>query len=769
MNNTIKTIILTLLLGAICLVSYAQPEKTPADYVNMFTGTSNSRWMLFPGPTMPFGMVKLSPDNQKNVWNGGYEYTISSISGFSHIHSWSMSGLSLMPTTGAIKTYPGPADGPFSHMWTSGYRSRFDKSEEKASVGYYGVKLYDYNILAELSATERCGYLKFTYPETENANILFNFNFEYEENSPRMEYAIIRKVNDYEVEGSVTKHSSFADDYTVHFVARFNKSIKEFLTWEMEPFEGNNLYGTNWQRKINYNDEIADTLYGDCGSAITFSTSKEEAIEVQTAISLVSIDQARINHEMEMKAFGWDFNAVVENCRNEWNKILEKVEVETPVKKDKERFYTNLYRAYAARTRWNDANGKYTDMCEKERTLPPSVKNIYGSDALWGAHWNLFPLWTLLTPDIASEWVNSLLEFYDRGGWLPQGPEGVEYCEVMVAAHQIKLIVSAYQKGIRNFDKEKAWDAIYKNQTTPGMKHPCGGWVGNKNLESFLKYGYVANEDGPVSNTMEFAFDDWAVAQFAKALNKKKEYKYFTERSEDYKNVFDPETRFIRQRSADGTWIQEWDSLHDHGTWYGAGYVEGTAWHYSFFVPHNLPEMAGLVGRERFIERLEMGFQRGFVNIGNQPNMQAPFIFNCVGEPWLTQKYVHKVLEEQFDLSPLQGWPGEEDQGQLGAWFVLSSMGLFQMTGGCEKESFYNISSPLYKKTIIHLNDDYYSGKTFTIDTKNFAPGNIYIQEAMLNGKPLSEPKITHNDIASGGVLILTLGSEPNKKWGKGK
>ena len=350
-----------------------------------------------------------------------------------------------------------------------------------------------------------------------------------------------------------------------------------------------------------------------------------------------------------------------------------------------------------------------------------------------------------------------------------QGPEGVEYCEVMVAAHQIKLIVSAYQKGIRNFYTEKAWDAIYKNQTTPGMKHPCGGWVGNKNLESFLKYGYVANEDGPVSNTMEFAFDDWAVAQFAKALNKKREYKYFTERSEDYKNVFDPETRFIRQRSADGTWIQEWDSLHDHGTWYGAGYVEGTAWHYSFFVPHNLPEMAGLVGRERFIERLEMGFQRGFVNIGNQPNMQAPFIFNCVGEPWLTQKYVHKVLEEQFDLSPLQGWPGEEDQGQLGAWFVLSSMGLFQMTGGCEKESFYNISSPLYKKTIIHLNDDYYSGKTFTIDTKNFAPGNIYIQEAMLNGKPLSEPKITHNDIASGGVLILTLGSEPNKKWGKGK
>ncbi len=767
MNNTFRTTKLTFFLAAICLISFAQPDKTPADYVNMFTGTSNSRWMLFPGPTMPFGMVKLSPDNQKNVWNGGYEYTIASISGFSHIHSWSMSGLSLMPTTGAIKTYPGPADGPFSHMWTSGYRSRFNKSEEKASVGYYGVELYDYNIFAELSATERCGYLKFTYPETENANILFNFNFEYEENDPRMEYAIIKKVSDYEIAGSVVKHSSFADNYTVHFIARFNKPVKEFLYWEMEPFQGNNLYGTNWQREINFTDALADTLYGDCGSAVTFATKEGETIEVQTAISLVSIEQARINFEMEMKPFGWDFDAVVENCKNEWNKILEKIEIETPVEQDKERFYTNLYRAYAARTKWNDANGKYTDMCEKVQSLPPNVKNIYGSDALWGAHWNLFPLWTLLTPDIANEWVNSLLEFYDRGGWLPQGPEGVEYCEVMVAAHQIKLIVSAYQKGIRNFDIEKAWDAVYKNQTVPGMKHPCGGWVGNKNLESFLKYGYVANEDGPVSNTMEFAFDDWAVAQFAKALNKKKAYTYFTERSEDYKNVFDPETRFIRQRNADGTWVQEWDSLHDHGTWYGAGYVEGTAWHYSFFVPHNLPEMAEMVGRDRFIDRLEMGFEKGFVNIGNQPNMQAPFIFNHAGEPWLTQKYVHKVLEEQFDLSPLQGWPGEEDQGQLGAWFVLSSMGLFQMTGGCEAESYYDISSPLYEKTVIHLDNDYYSGKTFTIDTKNFAPGNIYIQEATLNGKPLTEPKIAHKEIASGGVLSITLGDEPNKTWGK--
>ncbi len=743
-----------------------QSEKKPADYVNVFTGTSNSRWMLFPGPSMPFGMVKLSPDNQSNVWNGGYEYTISSISGFSHIHSWSMSGLSIMPTTGSIKTFPGPTDGPFKHMWTAGYRSRFHKDDEKASVGYYRVHLYDYDINAELTATRRCGYLRFSFPETDQANVLFNFNFEFEENNPAIREAFVKKINDKEIEGYVKKYSSFADEYTVHFVARFSKPMKSFKTWERVPFDGFNLYGTEWQREVNFYNDSEKTLNDDCGSVITFSTEEGETVDIQTGISLVSIEQARMNFKEEMQPFGWDFHAVVENCNNEWNNLLGKIEVESRNEKDIERFYTNLYRAYVARTIWNDVNGKYVDMCEKVRQLPHGTQNIYGSDALWGAHWNLFPLWTLVTPDIANEWVNSLLEMYDKGGWLPQGPEGIEYCQVMVAAHQIKLIVSAYQKGIRNFDVEKAYQAVYKNQTVPGMEHPCGGWAGNKNLESFQKHGYVANEDGPVSNTLEIAFDNWAAAQFAKALKKKKDYKYFTGQSKNYINIFDPQTRYMRQRHASGAWVQDWDSLTNHGTWYGAGYVEGTAWHYSFFVPHDLPELARMVGRDLFIQRLEKGFDEGYIDIGNQPNMQAPFIFNHVDAPWLTQKYVRQVLNEQFDLSPLQGWPGEEDQGQLGAWYVLASMGLFQMKGGCDENAYYDLTSPLYDKVTIHLDNNYYPGNKIIIETKNNKPGNWYIQSATFNGKELTEARIKHKNIAGGGTLILELGDKPNLEWG---
>jgi len=756
----IKEIIL--LLIPISLLS----QKQPADYVNPMIGTSNSRWMVFPGPEMPFGMVKLSPDNQANVWNGGYEYTINSISGFSHIHSWSMGGLSVMPTTGAIRIFPGPADGPFSDMWTAGYRSRFYKEDEKASLGYYRVKLYDYNILAELTATTRCGYLRFTYPKSDDAHILFNFNFEYEENDPSIIEAYVRKVSDTEIEGYTKQKSSFADIYTVHFVARFNKPIKSFRTWKADKSEGKYLYGTDWQQKVNFTDVTENKMTGNCGAVISFVTDSGDVVEIQTGISLVSIEQARVNLDTELKPFGWDFQHVVRNCRSEWEKILNRIEVSGGSEANMEKFYTGLYRAYASRTTWSDANGKYTDMCENVQQLKNTGDKMYGCDGFWGSHWNLFPLWTMLTPDIAHSWINSLLEYFDKGGWLPQGLEGIEYCEVMSGAHQIKLIISAYQKGIRDFDVSKAYEAMRKNQTTPGIKHPCGGWAGNKNLESILKYGFVANEDGPVSNTLETAFDDWALAQMAKALNKKDDYSYFIKRSQNYQNIWDPKVKFMRQRHADGTWVQEWDSIKSEGSWYGAGYVEGNAWHYSFYVPHDYPGLIKLAGKDFLIHRLEQGFKKGYINIGNQPNMQAPYIFNYLGAPWLTQKYSVQSLQQSFDNTPFRGYPGEEDQGQMSAYFVMGSMGLFEMDGGCSVEPYYDLSTPLFDKIVIHLDNIYYSGKIFTIRTEKLSPNSIYIHQVMLNGKELKQPRLMHSDLVKGGELIIKLQDEPDKTWG---
>ncbi|MBI9070188.1 MAG: GH92 family glycosyl hydrolase [Melioribacteraceae bacterium] len=738
-------------------------QSDPTDYVNVFTGTSNSRWMLFPGPTMPFGMVKLSPDNQTNVWNGGYEYTIGSIAGFSHIHSWAMGGLSLMPTTGEVKTFPGSADGPFKHMWTAGYRSRFNKTTEVGEPGYYKVRLYDYNITTELTSTTRCGYLRFTYPKSDKSNILINFATEYEENNAQIKCAYYKKVSSNEIEGYIKQYSSFADEYTVHFIMKFSKPFKEIKSWEQEPFSGNDLFGTDWQIKNNFYSDNEKELSGKCGVALIFDTGENEVIEVKSAISLVSIDQARLNYKTEIEPFGWDFKSVVDNNKAAWNELLGKIKVEDSNKELEKQFYTNLYRAFSARTIWSDVNGKYTDMCENIQQAKSPADNVYGCDALWGSHWNLTPLWTLVTPKIANSWVNSLLEIYDKGGWLPQGPTGIEYAEVMVAAHQIKMIISAYQKGIRDFDIEKAYEAIYKNQTVPGHKFECGGWVGNKNLDSFIKYGYVANEDGPVSNTLEIAFDDWAVAQFAKALVKEDDYKYFMERSRDYKNIFDPSVKFMRQKHADGSWVKDWDSLSNHGTWFGAGYVEGTAWHYSYFVPHDYAGLIDLVGEDLFINRLAGGFEKGYIDVGNQPNMQAPFIFNYTKKPWLTQKYVHKLLSESFDTSPLQGWPGEEDQGQLGAWYVLASIGLFQMDGGCSVNPYYDLSSPLFDKVTIKLDEKYYSGNELVITTEKKSRNDIYIQSVSFNGKELNSLKIPHAEIIKGGELKYILGNKPNK------
>jgi len=735
--------------------SWVSLSVEPVDLVEPMIGTSNSRWMLFPGPAMPFGMVKLSPDNQEAVWNGGYEYTQESIAGFSNIHSWAMSGVRIMPTTGSIRTFAGPADGPFKHMWTAGYRSRFDRETEVAKVGYYGVDLYDYNIRAELTATERCGYLKFTYPNSSQSNVLLDLNFPFEENNAAVKSAWVRRSGDNELEGYVDKVSSYADQYRVNFVVRFSKPFQKLGSWERRPFDGSNLYGTDWQAKVDMSevDETGKMLSDFCGSYAVFQTNEGEVIEVQIGISLVSVEQARLNLESELNPYEWQFDRVVQHCRDTWNQLLSRVEVKGGQEKDRVKFYTNLYRAYISRTMWNDVDGQYMDMCEEPRQLEDPHAHIYGCDALWGAHWNLFPLWTLLTPKIANDWINSLLEMYRVGGWLPQGPEGIEYCQVMVAAHQIKLIVSAYQKGIRDFDVNLAYEAIVKNQTVPGFAYPCGGWVGNKNLDSFQKYGYVADEDGPVSNTLEFAFDDWAVAQLAKALGRDSDYAAFTERSQAYRNIFDSESGYMRQRHADGSWVKDWDPLYNHGTWYGSGYVEGTAWHYTFFVPHDYAGLSELVGRERLISRLDEGFRKGYIDIGNQPNMQAPFIFNHLGAPDLTQKWIRHALEVDFDDNPLRGWPGEEDQGQMGAYFALTSMGLFQMDGGCSAESWYDLGSPLFEEVILHLDSQYYGGKTVRIVAHNQSPENIYVSKILWNGKPVENWRIAHAELVKGGIL----------------
>jgi predicted alpha-1,2-mannosidase len=705
--------------------------------------------------------VQLAPDNQGGVWKSGYEYSLNNVGGFSHIHSWTMAGLSVMPTVGALNTRRGPADGPTTG-WTTGYRSRVYKETEKASPGYYAVTLMNGNINTELTSTTRAGFFRFTFADEEDAHILLDLDIPFE-NTAQVVDAKITKVSDKEIEGYSKQKWSW-NEYTVHFVVRFNRPIEGFGGWK-----GND----------NIKDVTEVKGSGRVGAFADFKVKKGEQILMQTAISLVSVEQARLNLTTEMDPFKFSFDAVRDNAKNVWNNLLSKIQIEGGSEEDKKKFYSNYYRSYVARTTWSDVNGKYVDVNEKVQQVDPDSP-IYGCDALWNTFWNLNQLWALVNPDLTSKWVRSFLEIYNTGGWLPKGPAGIEYSGIMEASHEIALIVGAYQKGIRDFDTDKAFKAMIHQQTTPGIKTPEGGYAGNKFFESYMKLGYVPHEEGQVSNTLEYAYDDWCVSQFAKSLGKKKEYEMFIKRAGNYKNVFDTSTKYIRMKHADGSWVKEW-TPYCCTSFSGTGYLEGNGWQYSFFNPHDVQGILNLMGKDEFNKRLEDGFVKSTkfnfnaegdlydrvpINHGNQPNMQAAWLFNYSGKPWLTQNYTREIINRYYGSTPLHGWLGDEDEGQMGAWFVMSAMGLFETDGGASVKPFYEIGSPIFPKVTITLDPKYYPGKTFTIEAKNVSDKNRYIQSATLDGKPLNKPWFYHAELVDGGSLVLEMGPEPNTSWG---
>jgi predicted alpha-1,2-mannosidase len=414
-------------------------------------------------------------------------------------------------------------------------------------------------------------------------------------------------------------------------------------------------------------------------------------------------------------------------------------------------------------------------MYEKVRQLPDPDSPVYGCDAFWNTFWNLNQLWNLITPDVSERWVRSLLEIYDRGGWLPKGPTGLEYSSIMVAEHAIPFLVAAYQHGIRNYDVRKAFEAMVHCQTTPPQPHPGGGHVGNRDLVPYLKHGYVPVELGNASNTLEYSYDDWCVAQMALALGEEDHYREFSRRGEFWRNLFDPNVGFMRARHPDGRWLEDFDPFNTRGGW-----VEGNPWQFTWFVPQNVHGLIEAMGRDRFVKRLDEGlaksetsnfnatgdrFAEAPINHGNQPSMQVAYLFNYAGAPWLTQKWARSIMNKYYGVGPLDGWPGDEDQGQMGAWFVMSAMGLFQTDGGCRADPIFEIGSPLFDEIVIHLDQDYYDGETFVIRTRDNSPKNLYVQSAQLNGETLDRAWFPAKDLLRGGTLVLEMGPEPNKNW----
>lgn len=747
------------------VVRSPQAVQTLADYVDTKIGTAHSRWMIAPGPWMPFSMVKISPDNQNMGWQAGYQPTFETLGCFSHIHEWTMGGLGMMPTNGKLFTQVGDQFRP-----DEGYRSRIDKKTEEAPLGYYKVFLTDTKIWAEATATERASFQRYTFPDNQDGRVMIDLHIqaEYDYNLLDVE---IKQVSDRRIEGyshqiSPRPHvwSNDADqEYVVNFVIEFDAPIKKVGGWK--------------EKEVINAKEITGKNLKDAGLFVEFDTRQHPVVQARTGISLVSVKNASENLQKEITdRFGWDFDAVVENQKKVWNDILERLTITTDDRIEKVRFYTNMFRALC-RNLWSDVNGEWMSPDEKVRRFTNPEHVALGCDAFWNTFWNLNQFWNLVTPEWSSKWVNSQLALYDSNGWLAKGPAGMEYIPVMVAEHEIPLMVSAYQMGIRDYDAEKALEAMKKMQTTPAT-HVAGGFAGNRDLVTYLQHKYVPVEKGRFSNTLEYSYDDWTVGQMAKALGKYNEYKVFNDRGYWWKNALNPQNGYAHLRDSAGNFVADFDPFQSGRNQH---YVEGNAWQLSFFVPQDVPALIEQIGEKTFVERLNWGFEVSEpwrynapndqywdypVVQGNQQSMHFAFLFNWAKKPWLTQKWSRSIIDKYYGAGIANAYLGDEDQGQMSAWFVMAALGLFQTDGGCRVDPIYEIASPLFEKVVIDLGERYDRGKTFTIEARNASRKNKYVQRATLNGKKLNEFYFPASELLQGGELILEMGDRPNTSWG---
>lgn len=739
---------------------------TLADYIDTRMGTAHSRWMIAPGPWMPFSMVKLSPDNQDSGWQSGYDPSFESIGTFSHIHEWTMAGLGIMPANGPLKTEIGSQSSLVKGA--NSYRSAIDETSEETKVGYYKVDLTDYQIKAELTATSRCGFQRYTYPQDKDARVMIDLKIPSEYDYQIVEGSVkqtgARRIEGFSKQLSKNVWSADADqNYTIYFVIEFNKDIKKFGGWHDH---------TLWET-----DTMTARYPHRFGCYAEFDTTDHPEVMVRSGISYVDMAGASNNLSNEItEPFGWNFEAVRKHQSDSWNNILNRVRIYSNDYREKVRFYTNLYRAFCRNT-FSDADRRWVDAAGNIQKLDDPDAVALGCDAFWNTFWNLNQVWNLIAPEWSSRWVKSQLAMYDANGWLAKGPSGMKYIPVMVAEHEIPLLVSTYQMGIRNYDAEKMFRAIVKMQTTPAQR-VANGFAGNRDLETYLQHQYVPADKRRFSNTLEYSYDDWTVSQLAKALGKEEYYRTFSDRGNWWKNAINPATGYAQMRYSNGEWEKNFDPFKSGANHH---YVEGNAWQLTFFVPQDVPALTEFIGKERFIDRLSWGFKASEpwrynapgdqywdfpVVQGNQQSMHFAFLFNWAGQPWQTQRWSRSIIDRYYGFDTSNAYLGDEDQGQMSAWFVMAALGLFQTDGGCNAEPVYELGSPLFEKIKIDLGKHFGRGKQFIIKASNTSRENKYIQSAKLNGKKLNSFKFPAKELLKGGTLELEMGNRPNKNWG---
>ncbi|WP_216616624.1 GH92 family glycosyl hydrolase [Marinifilum caeruleilacunae] len=777
MPNT-KQLLLVISL-VLMLFTNASGKKRPVDLVYPLLDAANSRWFYFSSATRPFGMVNLSPDmGVDGAWDSGYRYNRDSIKCFSHIHAWQLSGVPVMPVSGDFK----------GHLGAKVYGSKYSHKDEIVKPGYHSVSLNSYNIKAELTSSTRVGFHRYTYPKGEKRYILLDLGTTLGPCETKLGYA--KQVGKTSIEGYALMKGTRRrpKDTYVYFVIEFDTAYKQFKAWHNK-------------KLIDVNEEFKGS---NGGVYVEFDNEQDETVLMKVAISYVSIEQAKLNLNKEL--IHWDFDKLVNDSQDEWNLWLSRIELEGGSEKEQARFYTDLWHALQGRRIISDINGKYCDMtgaAPRIGQIPLNKKGVpkfnhYNSDAFWGAQWTLNTLWHLVYPEVSEGFINSMLLMYDDGGLIPRGPSGGNYTYVMTGASTTPFIVSAYMKGIKEFDVHKAYKGMRKNAMAGGLMSKAG-YEHNTSVGGGLQYyidkGFVPYPNPHKNNgyhnegagqTLEYAYQDWCLAQLSNALEHFDDYKMFSKRSQNYKNVWDASSTWMRPRDVEGKWLENFNPIETHH-----GFVESTAAQSTWFVPHDLHGLFDLMGgagkaavklnqqfliadshdfvcksfkADRFVNTQR---KNTYLNYGNQPSMQVGFIFNYTGRPWLTQYWTREVTERIFsDLDPQNGYNGDEDQGLMGALAVLHKIGLFEMNGGAGVNPRYEIGSPIFEKITIKLNNDYYPGNQFVIETKNNSSKNRYIQSALLNSKNHKQFWFYHKDLIKGGKLVLNMGDLPNKQWG---
>ena len=744
---------LQFLLLFVGLVSNNIFSQKLTSYVNPFIGTSavdgtSLSGSNFPGATVPFGFVQLSPDTDEEIFSpaSGYNYNHNTIVGFSHTHL-SGTGVAdlfdvlMMPTTGEIKINPGDKNNS-----ETGYRSKFSHDQETATPGYYQVKLLDYNINAELTATEHAGFHRYTFNGNDPAHVIIDLNHSL---SKKRDYwvckilgAQIRKVDDYTIEG-FRIITGWAKMRKVYFYAKFSKPV---VSHEM--VMGSGRYPN--QELINGTTFIKAVL--------NFDAKNGEQVLAKVGISSVSVANAKENVETEIK--DWDFDAVAKKAEDSWEKELSNITIDA-ADSVKTIFYTGLYHAYIQPNNTADVNGQYQASDMTIRTAPS--KKYYSTFSLWDTYRAAHPLYTILQPSKAVEFINSMIGQHEIYGYLPiwQLWNDENYC--MIGNHSIPVIYDAYRKGLKGFDVNKAYEAV---RASSMVNHP------QSQFYLLDKYSYFPEniQSQSVSLGLEIAYNDWCVAQFAKALGKTDDYNYFLNSSNMYKNLYDSKTGFFRAKDRNGKWMEPFDPLvYGHNG--GQPFTEGNAWQYLWYVPHDVTEMINLFGgRKKFIAKLDEFFTleggedaknenaSGFIGQyahGNEPSQHIAYLYNYVGESWKTQQRVTEIMDK-FYTTDAAGYAGNDDCGQMSAWYVFNALGFYPVNPA---DGIYQFGTPRVKNAQIQLEN----GKQFNITTKNLSKENIYIQSAKLNGKPLTNTYITHQQILDGGTLEYVMGSRYKK------